>query len=212
MPQCVDLPLGISRLRGELRIQLAAPFIPRRLGKQCAAVEQLIEQDRVPGQVVGGPCACSHQVRESWQHRGMLDQQREIDAAAADGFEQRQQPRKHGLRLPRAGSFAHQLRHQRVVALARCDRQLQVTAALPHSREHGDQPGWIGESRGAQRFVMRVIKGRVEPDRFEFKIAFAACLAEKRVEVALHRGAMIGEHGLERRRVDKATGSGKRLA
>ena len=61
-------------------------------------------------QVVCGPGARAHQLREARQHRRMLDEQGEIGAAPADRLEQRQKATEHRLRgwrgAPRRAAIA----------------------------------------------------------------------------------------------------------
>ena len=81
---------------------------------------------------------------EPRQHRRMLGQQREIDAAPADRLEQREQTSEYrfgldGRRSRRGGGGAQELRQKRVEALPRQGRQLQITRALPHAGERLDQ-------------------------------------------------------------------------
>ena len=67
--------------------------VPVWLGEQDARVEQLVEEHRAPGQVIGGPGRCAHQLREARQQRRVLVQKRQVRAAAADRFEQSEQSR-----------------------------------------------------------------------------------------------------------------------
>jgi hypothetical protein len=101
--------------------ELRTPRLPVGLRQQHAQVEELVEQDGVSRQVVGGPLRRAHQLRETRQHRRMLGQEREIRAAPAHRFEESEQPMEHGLRIGgvvrRSRGRREQLRHQRVDAL-----------------------------------------------------------------------------------------------
>ena len=97
--QRVHLPLGVARVAREQARELGAPRAPIGLRQQHARIEQLVEQDRLARQVVGRPLRCAHQLRESRQHRRMLDQEREIGAAPAHRLEELEQPLEHRLRV-----------------------------------------------------------------------------------------------------------------
>ena len=60
----------IARACARARLRQALPV---GLRQQHARVEQFVEQDRVPGEVVGGPRRTAHQLREPRQQRRMLD-------------------------------------------------------------------------------------------------------------------------------------------
>ena len=130
MAQRVHLQLGVAVLVGEQSRQFAAPRIPVRFGQQHPRVEQLVQQDRMAIEVSRRPGRGAHQLRQPRQHRGVLDQERQVRAAAGDGLEQRQQAQEHRPRPRRdvdvvgdlrpgggRGGEPEQLRHQRVEAL-----------------------------------------------------------------------------------------------
>jgi hypothetical protein len=83
MAQHVHLVLGVVGTLREKPRELDAPLRPVRLGHQHGRVEQLVEQQRMPREVVGRPCRCAHEVGDARQQRRMLDHEREIRAAPA---------------------------------------------------------------------------------------------------------------------------------
>ena len=111
------------------------PSVPVGVGQQHAAFEQFVEQQRTPREIVRRPGARGHQLRETRQHRRMLDEQRQVDAASADRFQQREQAAEHDLRLGAGRRCRHrrgtqELRQECVEALARARRQLQVAEPI----------------------------------------------------------------------------------
>ena len=89
----------------------------------------------MPCQVFRGPRAGAEQVGEARKHRGVLDQEREIGAAAADRLEQHEQPDENLLWLPGLRRHAQELWQERIEALPRGGRQLQIARAAAYSRE-----------------------------------------------------------------------------
>src|SRR5207253_3569698 len=100
VPQGVDLAFRVTVVGRELSCELGAPILPTGLGKQRAAVQKLVEQNRMPGQVLRGPRAGAEQMGEARKHWWVLDQKCEIGAASADRLEQHEQSDENFLRLP----------------------------------------------------------------------------------------------------------------
>src|SRR6266508_6273780 len=140
----------------------------------------------MPGEVVRRPRARSHQLREPRQYRRMLEQQRQIDAAAADRLEQREQASEYRLRLAcrrgrRGRGSAQELRQERVEALPRQGRQLQVSRTLPHAGERLDQGDGRAVASGGERGALGVSGAWIEPGRRQ-RIFVGNILAEYRFE------------------------------
>ena len=74
--QGIHLSLGVAGMRLQRCSQFPSPLGPVRFGKKCPAIEQLIEQYRMPRQMLRCPGAGRHQLRKSRQYRRMFDQQR----------------------------------------------------------------------------------------------------------------------------------------
>ncbi len=121
MAQHVHLMLGIVRPVAKQPRELGPPRVPIGLGEQRARVEQLVEQQRIAGEVVRRPGGRAHDVDEAGQERRMLDHEREVRAAPGDGLEERQQSRDDHLRAHEPGlrrGSGEQLRHERIESFA----------------------------------------------------------------------------------------------
>ena len=162
----------------------------------------------MPRQVVGGPRRRAHQVGEARQQRRMLDDEREIGAAAADGFEQRQQPQEDDLRTGRSGM--RPLRPRAAAAPARRSAGATAPAAAGIGRSSrtrasdGDQRVGIGVARlhasardaasvGAGSSQSAVNGGWRAGRRLRG-------VAEASARTVARRCAMAGERGVERAR------------
>ena len=121
--QRVHLPLCVVAMRCKNPRQLVAPCPPIGFGEERPGVEQLVQQDRMARQIIGGPRGRAHQLRQTRQKRRMLDEQREIGAPPAHFLEERKQAQEHRLWISLRRSFVdgdlEQHRHQPVEALTR---------------------------------------------------------------------------------------------
>ncbi len=165
VPERIHLPLLVVARGLQRRCELLAPRVPVAFREQQPRVEQLVQQDRMARQVVGRPRGRRHEVGEPRHQRRMLDQQRQIRAATADGLQQVEQAREHRLRIvavargPRRAF--EQLRHQRVEPLARLRGQLQIARACLRCAQAHQQcvgiaiPG-VGKDRASGR-ALRIL-------------------------------------------------------
>ena len=85
----VHLVLGVVRPLREQSRELGPPRIPTRFGEQRACIEQLVEQQRMLRQVMGGPRGRTHEIGQSRQQGRVLDDERQVGTAPRDGCEQR---------------------------------------------------------------------------------------------------------------------------
>ena len=95
--QCIHLQLRVAARmlepRGELALELAA--IRQRL--EHAGIEQLVEQQRVRRDLARQVFAHAADPHQARQRRRVLVQQREVSSAAADRFDDAQDPCQHDL-------------------------------------------------------------------------------------------------------------------
>ena len=166
----------------------------------------------MPGEVVRCPRARGHQLGEAWQYRWVLGEQRQVDAAPADRLEQREQACEYrfgldGRRGGRGRGGAQELRHERVEALPRQGRQLQIARALPHAGERLDQGNGRAVASGGERGALCISRGGVEPDRRQRIGVVYDVLAEHCIEMPLDRVAVAIEYRGQRRGVCGAAGA-----
>ena len=166
----VHLPLG-DRLRDRAAVRASSVRHASQSGsrQQHARIEELVEQNRVTREVVGGPARCAHQLRKPRQHRRVLGQQREIGAAPADRFEQVEQAMEHRLRRRGVDAFGaaatrEQPRDQLVDALLRQRGQREVPRARAEARELGDEACGIVVARARQRLARLCVAEIAAPD------------------------------------------------
>ena len=152
--------------------ELRAPRVPVGRREQHARVEQLVEQQRVPRQVIGRPARRAHQLREARQHGRVLDQQGEIGAAPADRLEQVEQTLEDRLGSRRVGTLGAR---RRAGAAARasstrcCDSagSCDVAAARAQPGELGDEALGVVESRTRKGVPRRRAAQVTTPQRRE---------------------------------------------
>ena len=153
VPERVHLALLVARVLREHARELGAPRAMVGLLHQHARVEQFVEQDRVPRQVVGRPGGRAHQPGQPGNQRRMLDDEREIGAAARDGLEQREQAHEGRLRpaaaRARRGGGEH-ARHQLVEPLLRLRGQRGVPRPGARPGERAEQRGRVVEARALE--------------------------------------------------------------
>ena len=88
MAERIHFAFGVLIVRRKEARQFVAPRLPIGLGEERACIEKLVQQNRMPRQIIGGPRRRPQQMRETRQQGRMFDEQREIGAAAADRLEQ----------------------------------------------------------------------------------------------------------------------------
>src|SRR5438094_86138 len=142
------------------------------------------------GEIFRGPRARRQELGETWQHRRMLGEQREVNAAATDGLEQVERSREDRLRIRGVRCDTQKIRYQGIEALAREDRELQVASAFAHAAKRGEQIPGRRVAGSRQRCLLRVRANRIEPDRDQRVGIVRGAFAEYRVEMALDRGSM----------------------
>src|SRR5206468_6466859 len=86
LAQPVHLPLLVALPGGELAPERLSESVPVRPREQGARVEQLVEHDRMPVEILRRPARRAQQLREARERRGVLLEQGEIRGAAADRF------------------------------------------------------------------------------------------------------------------------------
>ena len=182
--QHVHLVLGVAGCAREQARELVAPRVPVRLGQQHARVEQLVEQQRMARQVVGGPRRRAHQVGEARQQRRMLDHQREIRAAPATASSSASSRSNTDLRAGSAGMRGRdgeELRHQRVEALPR-----RARAAAGSGRSRARARAWRAARRD-RRIRLRASRSRAVgvgrgslPERRDMRVALPSRVRPRR--------------------------------
>jgi hypothetical protein len=145
-------------------VQILAESLPVGGDIKDARIEQFVEQNRVPGQVVGGPRRAADQFGELHQRLRILLQQRQIGAAPADRIEEIEAalPGRVGVAGGRSG--VDQAWPEGIEALAVARRQLQVAAALAEALQTFEHRLWLAETQRGQA-LERIVAGHwVVPD------------------------------------------------
>ena len=171
MAKRVHLALRIAGMTRQQRRKFASPGIPIGLLEQDARVEELVQQHRMPGEIVRRPGRCARQLGEPRQHGRMLGQQRKVGAAPAHRFEEGQEAPEDCLRVggvdPGGGGDGEKLGHQRVHALPRQRRELHVAAPGAHARKLLAESCGLGEPERGEHFVRRLCGEVAAPESGE---------------------------------------------
>ena len=97
--QDVHFAFGIAGMVGQAAPEFLAEFRPVGGDVIEARIEQFVEQQRVAAKVVGGPRRGADHVGDAAQRHRILLQQRQVGAAAADGFDEVQAARQRRVRV-----------------------------------------------------------------------------------------------------------------
>ncbi len=116
--QQVHAPLGIAGGLGEAAARRRGESAGIRRLVEQAIVEQLIEQQGMPGDELGRPARRADDARDPLERVGMLGEQREIGGAARDRLEQRDSSHERRVRIGRCLGRARERRHDPVEAPA----------------------------------------------------------------------------------------------
>ena len=170
---------------GQLAVELLAQGRPVRLGIQHPCVQQLVQQDRMPGQVVGDPRAGRAQRSHPPQGLRVFRQQGEIARAAADGLHQPEDAHQRFVRIAMRRGHFDQGRNQAVKAVAVFRRKLLVTLRVAHGgqlaggvvgsviAESGQLSGGLGSIDAlpqAEQRVFGMVFGRQEKHLLEVPV------------------------------------------
>jgi len=196
LAQHVHLPLRVARGVGEQPLQRARELGPVGRRVQHAVVEQLVEQQRVPRDELGGPAGGGDHARDPLQRLRMLGEQREIRGAARDGLDQIEAARERRIGVGAARRRRGERRHERVHAPARLRRQQRI--ALAATRGEQAIGAHLRVSIAAARERVRHGLAVVLP---QIRRVHAGRLGERVLEMPLHGFAVSLQLGVERRPV-----------
>ena len=175
LSQEIDLSLGVVAARtAHARAQVALELGPRRRRIEEPVVEQLIEQERERGDLVGEELRVRAQFDEAPAHHRVLVEQGEIDGTAADALRDVQHaPERDGLaRVP--GDGLQQPWQQRVQATPTGLVEAAVIGALAQHVEPREHRGRVAQARRPQQFDALVrVETRLEqrPERAQLRVA-----------------------------------------
>ncbi len=180
------------------------------LGLGQPGVDQLVEQNRRPGELLGHPGAGPAQPAEALDDGCVFQQQRQVDAAPGDGFDHLEQPGQGPVRLVAATQRGQKPRHELLQALAPARAHGPHLGAAPEPVQALDGRGRILESQRRQARPVVVRGLRVLPEiehRLGLPLVFRFLLRlEYRVEVPRHPAPVVFQCRGQRRPVVESHG------
>ncbi len=192
--QQVHLALGVAGGGVQLAPAVAREGGPVGGGLQGALVQHFVEQDRVLGQVFGGPVAGIDHADHALQRVRVFGQQRQIGGAARDRLEEIQQAAEGGeARLRHAGDERQRGIDQRRQPIAAGFGQRLQARRLPGQQQALGSGGGVVEAErgqaGGHRFQRIVVAQRGNRIAAVWRIGGLARLAvaEDGVELGRHQ-------------------------
>ena len=171
---------------------------PVRFRVQQPRVKQLIEQDGVAREIVGGPARGREHGGDALQGVRMLVEHGEVGGAAAYGFDQREAALEGEVRLHSLGRLLDQARHQRIKAPAAARRQVAVAAAGAHRSEIIEGGRSLGVAEAGELCGRLGGLQRALPQGRHGVAAARGVVGEHRLEMARDRGALARKSGRKR--------------